>query len=47
VTWNDQCFGYVAAIPVPGVIVLSANRRAAFAMAEVLGLALAAAPAAA
>ncbi|MEY2430820.1 MAG: hypothetical protein QOC92_545 [Acidimicrobiaceae bacterium] len=45
VTWNDQCFGYVAAIPVPGVIVMAANRRAAVAMAEVLGLALAAEPA--
>ncbi|MEY2447580.1 MAG: hypothetical protein QOH79_1056, partial [Acidimicrobiaceae bacterium] len=47
VTWNDRCFGYVAAIPVPGVIVMAANRRAAVAMAEVLGLALAAEPAAA
>jgi hypothetical protein len=47
VTWNDQCFGYLTAIPVPGVIVMAANRRAAVAMAEVLGLALAAEPAAA
>lgn len=47
VTWNDRSFGYVAAIPIPGVIVMAANRRAAVAMAEVLGLALAAEPAAA
>jgi hypothetical protein len=47
VTWNDRCFGYLTAIPVPGVIVMAANRRAAVAMAEVLGLALAAEPAAA
>jgi hypothetical protein len=45
VTWNDRCFGFVAAIPEPGVVVMAANRRAAFAMAEVLGLALAAQPA--
>jgi hypothetical protein len=47
VTWNDRCFGYLAAVPVPGVIVMAANRRVAVAMAEVLGLALAAQPAAA
>jgi hypothetical protein len=47
VTWNDRCFGYLTAIPVPGVIIMAANRRAAVAMAEVLGLALAAQPAAA
>ena len=47
VTWNDRCFGYLAAVPVPGVIVLAENRRIAVAMAEVLGLALAAQPAAA
>jgi hypothetical protein len=47
VTWNNRCFGYVAAIPVPGVIVTGENRRVAVAMAEVLGLALAAEPAAA
>jgi hypothetical protein len=45
VTWNDRCFGFVTAIPEPGVVVMAANRRAAFAMAEVLGLALAAQPA--
>jgi hypothetical protein len=47
VTWNDRCFGYLAAIPVPGVIVRAESRRIAVAMAEVLGLALAAEPAAA
>jgi K+-sensing histidine kinase KdpD len=47
VTWNDRCFGYLAAIPVPGVIVVAENRRVAVAMAEVLGLALAAQPTAA
>lgn len=47
VTWNDRCFGYLTAIPEPGVIVVAANRRAAVAMAEVLGLALAAQPTAA
>ena len=47
VTWNDRCFGYLVAIPAPGVIVTAANRRATVAMAEVLGLALAAQPAAA
>jgi hypothetical protein len=47
VTWNDHCFGYLTAIPVPGAIVMATHRRAAVAMAEVLGLAMAAAPAAA
>jgi hypothetical protein len=47
VTWNDRCFGYLAAIPLPGTIVTAESRRIAVAMAEVLGLALAAEPAAA
>ena len=47
VTWNDRCFGYLAAAPVPGAIVSAESRRVAVAMAEVLGLALAAEPAAA
>ena len=45
VTWNDRCFGYLAAVPVPGAIVRAESRRVAVAMAEVLGLALAAEPA--
>lgn len=47
VTWNDRSFGYLAAVPLPGTIVTAESRRIAVAMAEVLGLAMAAEPAAA
>ena len=45
VTWNDRCFGYLVAVPVPGTVVRAESRRAAVAMAEVVGLAFAAEPA--
>jgi hypothetical protein len=47
VTWSSRRFGYLVAMPLPGAIVAATSRRIAVAMAEVLGLAFAAEPAAA
>ena len=45
VMWGGQCFGYLIAIPLPDRITTAGTRRVAVAMAQALGLALAAEPA--
>ena len=47
VMWGDQLFGYIEAIPIPGRVTTAGARRMAMAMAQTLGLALAAEPTAA
>jgi hypothetical protein len=43
--WGDQCFGNILAIPLPDRVTSAGSRRVAVAMAQALGLALAAEPA--
>ena len=45
VMWGDQCFGNIVAIPLPDRVTSAGSRRVAVAMAQALGLALAAEPA--
>ena len=47
VMWGDQLFGYLEAIPIAGRVTSAGSRKVAVAMAQTLGLALAAEPAAA
>ena len=45
--WGDQLFGYLEGIPIVGRVTSAGSRKVAVAMAQTLGLALAAEPAAA
>ena len=45
VMWGDQCFGNIVAIPLSDRVTSAGSRRVAVAMAQALGLALAAEPA--
>jgi hypothetical protein len=45
VTWGDRCYGHLIAVPVAGRTTSAHARRIAVAMAQTLGLSLAAGPA--
>ena len=47
VMWGDQLFGYIEAVPMAGRVTSAGSRKVAVAMAQTLGLALAAEPSAA
>jgi len=47
VMWGDQLFGYIEAVPIEGRVTTAPSRKVAVAMAQTLGLALAAEPKAA
>ena len=47
VMWGDQLFGYIEAVPIAGRVTSAGSRKVAVALAQTLGLALAAEPSAA